>query len=120
MADNYMNSTYPGVAGSYANPWSMQQKIPQNAYGLTCVLIQDENEVRSYPVAAGTSVFLMCLPQGKFWIKSTNTSGIPEPVRAFSFSEIIPETTPKVSDNSNYVTKKEFDELKKLIEDLVK
>lgn len=124
MAGEYLNpTTYPSVTGGYGQSWSapnrMQNLNAPSPNSLMCVLVSDENAVNMYPVAAGTSVILMNLHGNKFWIKSTNTSGIPEPVRAFNFSEVMTEQT-QASNETNFVTKNEFNELKKMIEDLLK
>ena len=58
-----------------------------------------------------------------FYIKTTDASGMPQPLRTFTYREVI--NTPKNSfqsapqhDTRDYVTRQEFDELRKMLEDL--
>ena len=65
------------------------------------------------------TVLLISFNLGKFWLKSTNTSGIPEPLRVFPFKE---EKQDQAQSQNSMVTREEFAELaesvKKLISDL--
>ena len=87
----------------------------------TVVMVSGESGANNYPVAAGNTVLLMDFESKQFWLKSTDINGFPQPLRSFNFSE----TTQKnqngtEKEETQYVTKKEFDELKRLLEDLTK
>jgi hypothetical protein len=83
------------------------------------IWVQGEAGAKAYPVAPGNSVLLMDSEKECFYIKSTDASGVPMPLRAFSYTEIV-QTQPsyKQEPDIQYVTKAEFDELKRMFEDL--
>jgi len=77
---------------------------------------QGEASAKAYPVAPNTSVMLMDSEESVFYIKSTDASGIPQPLRIFDYvershqqnnvSKAVPET------NVDAVTREEFERLK--------
>lgn len=74
--------------------------------------VQGENAAKSYPVAAGQSVLLMDSENAVMYIKSTDQSGMPLPLRIFDYVERINnpvEPTKGQQPENNYVTKQEFD-----------
>lgn len=78
------------------------------------VWVQGEAGAKAYPVAAGNSVMLLDSEKSVFYIKSTDASGMPMPLRTFDFTE---RTAPAVSNEpkfnpNDYVSRKEFEELK--------
>lgn len=84
------------------------------------VWVQGEAGAKAYPVAPGNSVLLMDSESECFFIKSTDASGIPMPLRVFSYSEIVQTqpTSVKQSDSTeHYVTESEFNELKQMFEE---
>ena len=85
-----------------------------NSGNIMTIFIGSEEEANSYPVAAGTTVLLLCFQKKKFWLKSTSTSGVPEQLREFSFDEKTP--TPVAQGG---VTREEFDSLSKKIDKLI-
>ena len=84
--------------------------------GLMAVMVGSLEAVENYPVAAGNTVLLMDFSSKKFWLKSTDASGFPQPLRSFEFDEKIQNGVEK----ADYVTRKEFDELKQMLEDLTR
>jgi hypothetical protein len=110
--NNYVNYGYQPPTTDYAQ----QSQIN----GLMVVLVETEDEVNYYPVAAGYTVMLVSFKLGKFWLKSTSKNGIPEPLRVFDFSEVVIE--PQVQESGNYATKAEMlaisEKLDKLISNL--
>lgn len=75
------------------------------------VWVQGEAGAKSYLVGAGQSVLLMDSETSAFYIKSTDTSGMPLPLRVFEYKEKTANNTePKnpALDLSAYVTKEEF------------
>ena len=105
----------PGVNTYPANNYQVQQ--PQNNSGnIMTIFVSSEEEANSYPVAAGTTVLLLCFNLNKFWLKSTNTSGVPEQLREFTFEE---KTIPNTVNGTGGVTREEFDSLSKKIDKLI-
>ena len=88
---------------------------PQQTGSILMIQIQSDDEVNTYPVAAGTTVMLINFSTMKFWLKSTNTSGVPEPVREFSFKEKVTQAP-----QTNVVTREEFNSLSEKIDKLLK
>lgn len=83
--------------------------------------IQGENAAKAYPIMPGNTGFLFDSEESKFYIKSVNFNGMPNPIRIFKYEEEIP--APKdipVAQETNFVTKEDFDaaisELKSLLE----
>ena len=95
------------------------QPVQQQSTSLMTVFVNSEQEVNDYPVAAGLTVQLISFSLGKFWLKSTATNGVPQPIRAFSFTE---ETTVQPTNQNDQVSRDEFnalnDKLDKLLKDL--
>lgn len=111
---------YPtNMGGANFSPSSYQTALPmaqpQNSSGnIMTIFIGSDEEANSYPVAAGTTVLLLCFQLKKFWLKSTSTSGVPEQLREFSFDE----KTPAPATPSG-VTRDEFDKLSAKIDKLI-
>ena len=122
MAYNSYYQAYP--AGTYNPIWSqnayqpqVQQPAQQTSNGqLLTVFVDSEAEVNDYPVAAGTTVQLISFKLGKFWLKSTATNGVPQPVRVFSFKEETP--APKIQNGA--VSREEFEALNTKLDKLLK
>lgn len=99
---------------SYQTAVPMQQPQQQASGNIMTIFIGSEEEANSYPVAAGTTVLLLCFQQKKFWLKSTSTSGVPEQLREFTFDEKTPTLTARGS-----VSRDEFDKLSAKIDKLI-
>jgi len=110
------------------NPYMMPQyqtqaQPTQTPSGSGIIWVQGESAAKAYPVAPATSQLLMDSESECFYIKTTDASGMPQPLRTFTYREVI--NTPKNSfqsapqhDTRDYVTRQEFDELRKMLEDL--
>lgn len=87
----------------------------QNGSGI--MWVQGEAGAKSYLVGAGQSVLLMDSESSRFYIKSTDNSGMPMPLRVFEYKEINTQT-PVVAPEAGqkYVT---HDELKQWTDDLL-
>lgn len=81
-------------------PYQYQQQ--QNGV----VWVQGIEGAKAYPVASGASVLLMDSEENVFYIKTTDQSGMPSPLRVFDYTERT--DTPKV-DTSAFVTRDEFE-----------
>ena len=102
---NGMNTNFPVT-------YPVQQQQPQNNNGL--IWVQGEAAAKSYLVAAGASVMLLDSEAPVFYLKSTDQSGMPMPLRTFTYTEITQKETPiQASLNSA-----EYNELKKRCDEL--
>lgn len=102
----YQNQYLTQMAQAYA-PAQVQQ---QNNNG-SIIWIQGEQSAKSYMVAPNTTVLLMDSEAQKFYLKSSDASGMPLPLRVFEYTETTqskPEAD-KAVDYSSFATKAEFD-----------
>lgn len=122
---NYFPTGYNPM-GNY-NPYQVGYQQVQNAQqvqtgGLQWV--QGEAGAKAFPVSAGQSVLLMDSENDVFYIKSTDNSGMPLPLRTFDYKERTAQNAPKAAQNapqsaidtSLFVTR---DELEKRLAELV-
>ena len=79
------------------------------------VWVQGETGAKAYPVAPNMTVQLMDSEKDRFYIKSSDASGMPLPLRIFDYTEIKSDPSAGPLD---YATKKDIDELRKRIEEL--
>lgn len=107
---------YTGLNYQTQMPMQQNQPQPQPSGSIMTVFVNTEDEVPGYPVAAGTTVLLLCFPAEKFWLKSTSTNGVPEALREFPFKE---KTIAPAQTNMNAVTRDEFNELSSKIDKLI-
>ena len=122
----YYQSTNP-YSGSYTynpDPYGYsrtampgQPAQQNNSNSLMTVLVNSEDEVNNYPVAAGFTVMLVDFSHNKFWLKSTAMNGVPQPPRVFTISEISQQPT-QIQNGSN-VTREEFDALNSKLTKLI-
>lgn len=78
------------------------------------IWVQGEAAAKSYPVAPGNTVLLMDSEQSRFFMKTTDQSGMPLPLRVFEFKEVAqnaPVSAPSFDPNK-FVTREEFEELR--------
>lgn len=132
----YPQSYQPMQANSYMmqpqyQPQPNQQYQPQSNSGL--IWVQGENAAKAFPVSPGTSQLLMDSESECFYIKTTDASGMPLPLRTFTYKEVInapkhnsmqsqasapaQQSVPQI-DTSAFVTRAEFNELRQMIEEL--
>lgn len=106
---NYgMYNPYNAPVNSPVNaPISPPMANPQNSGNSAIIWVQGEAGAKAYPVAAGNSVQLMDSERQVFYIKSTDNSGIPQPLRRFVYHEDVAES-PAV-DTSQFITRAEFE-----------
>jgi len=103
---NAPNYVYPW--NTYAQSLVQQQQSQPQSTGINWV--QGEAGAKSYALAPSQSILLMDSEKDVFYIKSTDSSGMPLPLRIFDFTErtaVKPETpsTPAV----DYITREEFE-----------
>lgn len=122
IPQNYGTTAWPAqnmYSGGQMNtsvPMQQPQQTQQNG-GFMTIFVNDENEVNNYPVAAGLTVLLISFDRKKFWLKGTDTSGVPRQLRTFSFEE----TTPVASQNQNgsEISREEFNALNEKLNKLI-
>jgi hypothetical protein len=85
---------------SYGTQFPAQQQ--QN----TINWVQGEAGAKSFMTAPGQSVLLMDSETNVFYIKSSDASGMPMPLRKFKYEEV----TPQKKETGNYITREEFEE----------
>ena len=97
---------------AYPQAQSQQQTTQQPS---PIIWVQGEEGAKAYMVAAGNSVLLMDSENSTFYIKSTDASGMPQPLRIFDYAERTATqkqpTQATQAPREEYVTRKEFDAL---------
>lgn len=125
-----------GLPVNYQPPVAYQQQFPQQVQQTVAqtpitnrasgiIWVQGEAGAKAYPVAPGNSLLLMDSESDVFYIKSTDVSGVPAPLRMFNYTEIVQtqqpqeeQSTTQQLDTSQFVTRSELDELRSAIEEL--
>ena len=95
----------------------------QNNNGL--IWVQGEAGAKSYMIAPNSTVMLMDSESQRFFLKSTDVSGMPQPLRIFEYRETTqnaPKTAPieQTVDYSSFATKAELEAFKSEIEGILK
>lgn len=107
----------------YNNPYQPQYNNPYMPYtpsvqsyqqqpDTSIIWVQGESGAKAYPVQNGKSMVLFDSESEHFFIKTTDPSGMPQPLRIFSYSEVsendMKAPVPTI-DTSNFVTRDEFE-----------
>lgn len=92
---------------------------PQQSGTNGLIWVQGEAGAKSYLVAPNTTVLLMDSEAERFYIKSSDASGMPMPLRVFEYHETVTEQPKADLGGVEYVTTTEFAELKKEVEGLI-
>ncbi len=129
IGNNYSSmprNNYPiGNQNNMAAASFMNQQQPQTINNVLQVM--GPESVQSYSVGPNSNVIFMDSKRDVFYTKKTDDAGYAE-TKAFAFHEIPlfepaqpvqNQTVDMPQINQNYVTKSDFDEFKKMIEDLV-
>ena len=75
------------------------------------IWVQGESGAKAYPVQNGKSVVLFDSESEHFFIKTADASGMPQPLRVFSYSETNEnEMKAPAIDTSQFITRDEFEE----------
>lgn len=106
----YNANLYAPAPQTYQQYPNMVQNAPPQqtqagAAGNGLVWVQGESGAKSYLVAPNTTVLLMDSESSRFYLKSADTSGMPLPLRVFSYTE----DTEKPPETANYITRQEFE-----------
>lgn len=117
MAFNFQNPYQNPYQSYYQQPPQMQAPTPQQNNN-SIVWVQGEAGAKSYLVGAGNSVLLMDSENPVFYIKSMDLSGMPLPLRVFSYEEKTTNNTNNqhITNNDQYVT---HDELEKRLQEII-
>ena len=112
--NNYFPQTYgsnsPYVYGATAAPAQTWATLPQNTANTNGInWVQGEAGARSIPVAAGQKVLLMDSETNVFYIKASDMSGMPLPLRIFKYEEINQQNENIDRPQSTYITKEELE-----------
>lgn len=114
---------YNPYQNQYMSQMPVQVQQPQLNNGL--IWVQGEMGAKSYLVAPNTTVLLMDSENQRFYLKSSDASGMPLPLRVFEYTEKA-QNTPKTAseektmDLSSYATKAEIEPILAEIEALKK
>ena len=120
MADNLaqlrMNANQ--MQNAVTQPSMPQQPMQQQSSQI--IWVSGEAGAKSYLVAPGNTVMLLDAENSVFYLKSADASGMPLPLRIFDYKERTTSAqqafggvvTGESVNLDNFVTRKEFDELK--------
>ena len=92
-----------------------QQQLTQPVNDTGILWVQGEAGAKSWAVAPGKSVMLMDSESNTFYIKSSDNSGMPMPLRIFDYTERTQSTQPvnviqhEQIDTSQFITKEELE-----------
>lgn len=110
--NNYFPQYYPSAQPQFV-PQQMQTANTQQQQTNNLIWVQGENSAKSYPVSANQSVLLMDSENPVMYIKSTDQSGMPLPLRIFDYKERTQERTEHsqtVAEHKvDYISRNEFD-----------
>ena len=121
----YPNYYYPTNYQPYTpmmqQPQPMQQQAPvqqvqpiQQVQDSNLTWVQGEAGAKAYPVAPNKSILLMDSENSVMYIKSTDASGMPLPLRIFDYAERTAQNAHNgvAEPKTDTVTREEFERLK--------
>ena len=121
---NYQPYQYQSPMPDHLTQLRQQQYQPpqqQNNNGI--IWVQGEEGAKAYMVAPGNSVFLMDSEASVFYIKSSDASGMPMPLRIFDYTERTAARTPAQPSSApgeEYVTRQEFNALAARLDEITR
>lgn len=110
--NNYFPMSYQPM---YQQPMQMQPQPQPQTQGNSINWVQGEAAARSFAVAPGQSVLLLDSDASVFYIKSSDASGMPLPLRIFDYTErntnqnVEQPQIQKHTEDSEYITRAEFE-----------
>ena len=120
--NSYFPQFYQPYQGMSANTPQMVANQPQGSGG-GIIWVQGEAAAKAYPVASGASVLLMDSESSVMYIKSTDQSGMPQPLRIFDYTERIgngSEAGIIKKNDEDYVSRQEFEEFREEMKKSIK
>ena len=110
---------YPNAYQPVQQPTMPSNSVQSNGNGI--IWVQGEASAKSFPVGNGQSVLLMDSEDSVFYIKSTDQSGMPMPLRVFDYTERNVQKHEGASVAKNdYVSRSEFDAFKEDISRMIR
>ena len=123
----YYYSPYQNGQPMMNVPQNVPQAVPQSApqaQGNSSAInwCQGEAGAKAYPVAPNASVLLMDREESVFYIKATDASGMPLPLRIFDYTERTPQNAHRAvaTPQTDAVTREEFERLREDVMRLTK
>lgn len=118
---NYYGMNNGAMPDQLSQMRAQQQQVsqPQQQSNNGLIWVQGEAGAKSFIVSPGSTVMLMDSENSVFYLKSSDASGMPLPLRVFDYAErtaTVPQSSnfgvqaPNGFDPNNYITRKEFDE----------
>ena len=108
--NNYFPQTYTNSPYVYSAGGQPGQSWGQSNSQLgTINWVQGEAGARSVPVPAGQKALLMDSETNVFYVKSSDASGMPLPLRIFEYKEV--SSTTQEAGAHKYVTHEELDKI---------
>lgn len=136
------NFYQPQVASPFATSWpqmqqpmqpqilqSQQMQQPIQEPPIIVIPVNGEQSAKAYPLERGRTIFLMDFNNKRFWIRSIKPNGLEEVCDGYSFisdadaaemQRVQLQKQQEAQAQATYVNRTEFDELKKIVEDLMK
>lgn len=124
MAYPYFPATYQPVYPQYAQNQPVtafqpqggvntqpMQATPQTANN-SLTWVQGIEGAKAHVTAPGVPALLMDSECERFYIKTTDASGMPLPLRVFEYKEVTNAPAKPAPDMSGYVTREEFEQYK--------
>lgn len=111
MFNNFPNYSYSGYPYTQNYNTSQPQFQPQQTQPSGINWVQGEAGAKSYQISPGQHVMLMDSENYVFYIKSSDPSGMPMPLRIFDYKERTSQNNqqPQQNNNNEYITRKEFE-----------
>lgn len=116
MTYQQMYPSYNYYPQQQLNQPVVQQQMTQPVNDTGILWVQGEAGAKSWAVAPGKSVMLMDSESNTFYIKSSDNSGMPMPLRIFDYTERTQQSTQPVNviqheqiDTSQFITKEELE-----------
>ena len=79
--------------------------------------VHGKSEAKAFPVPAGTSALLMDMTSEVFYIKSVDTSGMPQPLRTYEYHEVI---TAQPVETTQFATKDDIAAINRRLDGLTR
>lgn len=124
---------YQGFNQAYPQPYQdrlaqlqsqYQQTMPQNTPQLMqngsqgILWVQGEAGAKAYMMAPNTTILLMDSEGQRFYLKSTDMSGVPT-LRTFKYTEVTSQPMPEEVPENKYVTRQEYDEIRGKVDGII-
>lgn len=120
--NSYFPQYYQPFQQTPVNAPQMAQAAPQQSNS-GIIWVQGEAAAKSFPVGAGQAVLLMDSEASVMYIKSTDASGMPQPLRIFDYTERTAAPSEAAAGKAapvDYVSRDEFDAFKEEMKKSIK